>query len=175
MERGIQETDANGVALESLVQLLEVALLVRQNLSQSSLTLLSGVRADHLAECGDSVSLEEHVLGTAQTDTLSAQLTSLLCVGRSISIGTNLQLTELVCPTHDDAEVTGDLSVNSLDDAVVDVTGGTVDGDIVTLGEGLACELPILPASFLYFFLILEAFHEIPQRTSKSNFLYNYN
>ena len=90
VERRIQETDGNRIAFQSLVQSLEVALLHRFDLSQSSLSFLNGVRADHFTECCDSVSLEEHMLGTAQTDTFSAQLTSLLSVCRSISVCTNL-------------------------------------------------------------------------------------
>ena len=63
-----------------------------------------------------------------QSCALSTQLTSLLGICGSVSIGTNLQGAELVSPAHDGTEVAGDLGVNGGDQAVVDVTGGTVDG-----------------------------------------------
>ena len=49
------------------------------------------------------------MLGTAQTDTLSAQLNSLLRIFRRIGIGADLHGTVLVSPSHDAAELTGDL------------------------------------------------------------------
>ena len=39
MQRGIQETDGYRAALQRLIQLLKVALLIRQDLLQSSLAL----------------------------------------------------------------------------------------------------------------------------------------
>ena len=144
VERRIQETDGNRAAFQCFVQSFKVALLHRFDLCQSSLSLFYGVRADHFTECCDSVSLEEHMLGTAQTDTFSAQLTSLLSVCRSISVSTNLQSSVLVCPAHDTAECTSDRCVNGRDDAVVDVTGRTVDRDVVALVEGLASQLELL-------------------------------
>ncbi len=144
VERGIKESDGNGATLESLVDSLEVSLLHRLDLCKSCFSLLNGVGADHLTECSDSGSLEEHVLGTAKTDTLCAELTSLLCVCGSISVGSNLKYSVLISPSHDSAELACDSSVNGRNDTVVDVTGSTVDGDAVALGEGLACKSELL-------------------------------
>ena len=127
VERRIQEPDGNRVAFQSFVQSFKVALLHRFDLSQSSFSFFNGVRADHFTECCDSVSFEEHVLGTAQTDTFSAQFTSLLCVSRCICIGTNLQSSVLICPAHNTTEGTSDRSIYSRDDTVIDVTGRTID------------------------------------------------
>ena len=66
-----------GLALHGLVDTLEVALLHGQQLGQSLLTLFHGVGADHLTDGGDAVALEEHMLGAAQADALSTQLTGL--------------------------------------------------------------------------------------------------
>ena len=46
MERGIKESDTYGVALESLVELLEVGLLVGKDLCKCNFSLLSGIGAD---------------------------------------------------------------------------------------------------------------------------------
>ena len=138
VERRIQEADANRHALKRLVELLEVALLIGQDLVQRDLALGGGVGADHLAERGDAVGLKEHVLGAAQADALGAQLAGLLRVGGGVGVGADLQGAELVGPAHDGAEVAGDLRVHGLDQAVVDVAGGAVDGDAVALVVGLA-------------------------------------
>ena len=90
MQRRIQETDGNRIALQSLIQLLEVALLLGKNLIKSSLSLLLGLGADHLAECVDTIALKEHMLGTAKADSLCAKLTRLLCICRRVGIGAHL-------------------------------------------------------------------------------------
>ena len=77
VQRGIQVTDGDGAAFHCLVDALEVTLLHGLELSQSLLALLDGVGADHLADCSDTVTLEEHVLGTAQADAFCAELDSL--------------------------------------------------------------------------------------------------
>ena len=144
VERRIQEPDGNRVAFQSFIQSFKVALLHRFDLSQSSFSFFNGVRADHFTECCDSVSFEEHVFGTAQTDTFSTQFTSLLRISRSICIGTNLHGSVLVCPAHNSAECTSDRSINSRDDTVIDVTSRTVDRDIVAFCEGLASQFKLL-------------------------------
>ena len=135
MQRRIQETNGNWVTFQSLIQLLEVSLLYRKNLLQSSLSLLNGIRTDHLTERVDSITLEEHMLGTAKADSLCAQLTSFLSVSRSVCIGTNFQSSVFVCPSHNSFELTSDGSVNRINDTVIDFTGGTVDGQPVSLVE----------------------------------------
>ena len=134
VQRGIQEADVHVLALESLVQLLEVALLHGLQLGQSGLALLHGVRADHLADGGDTVGIEEHVLGAAQADALGAEGHSLLGVAGGVGVGADLQLTILVRQLHDPAKVAalgrGGHSGNGL---AVDVAGGAVQGDVVAL------------------------------------------
>ena len=144
VERRVKETDGNGVAFESFIELLKVALLIRQDLLESYFALFESIGADHLAESGDTVAFEEHVLGTAEADALGAQLAGLLGVGGSIGVGADLESSVLVSPSHDAAELAGDLSVNGGDDTVIDVTGGAVDGDEVAFDKGLAGEGELL-------------------------------
>ena len=122
MKRRIKETDCNRVALKSLIELLEVALLIRKDLIKSCLSLLKSIGTDHLTESGNSVCLEEHMLCTAKTDTLCAKLSCLLSVCRCVGICTNLELSVLVSPLHNSAELACDLSVNSRDNTVVNIT-----------------------------------------------------
>ena len=81
---------------------------------------------------------------TAETDTFCTEFTSFLSIAGCISVCSNLKYSVLVSPSHDSAELTSDGSVNGGDDAVVDVTGGAVDGDVVALSEGLASQLELL-------------------------------
>ena len=90
------------------------------------LTLLHGVGADHLTDGGDAVALEEHMLGAAQADALSTQLTGLGGVVGGVGIGTHPQAAELIGPAHDAAEVAADAGVHGGHSAVVDVAGGAV-------------------------------------------------
>ena len=145
MQRRIEETDVNRLAFHGLVELLKVALLHRLELSKGSFSAFDGVSADHLADSCDSVRIEEHVLGTAEADAFCAEALCIDSVLRGIGIRTNLHLTELVRKTHNAAEVAGiDGSRNGRDEAVVDVAGGTIDGDAVALVVGLTSELELL-------------------------------
>ena len=74
VKRGIKESDGNGMSLKSIVEILEILLLIRKDLSKSLLSLFISVGADHLTECFDTAFLEEHVLGTAKSDTFCAKL-----------------------------------------------------------------------------------------------------
>ena len=78
MERRIQEADGHRAAVHRLVHGLEVALLIGQDLGQGLLAVLDVVGNDHLAHGLDAVALEEHVLGAAQADALSAEVDGLL-------------------------------------------------------------------------------------------------
>ena len=71
---GSRKRIVTGQPSRASYRLLEVALLIRKDLIQSCFSLFYGIRADHLTECSDSVFLEEHMLGTAKTDTFCAQL-----------------------------------------------------------------------------------------------------
>ena len=146
MQRWIQETDCYRVTLKCLIKSLEVRLLIWKNLLQCSFSLFYSIRADHLTECSNSVFLEEHMLCTAKTNTLSTKLTSFLSICRCISVCTNLQCSELVSPLHNAAKLTSDLSIYSRNQACIDVTCCTIDRDFRSLCECLSsqCELLVL-------------------------------
>ena len=71
------------------------------------------------------------MLGTCQTDTLGTECASDLGIVRSICIGTNLQLGVLVAEVHELLEVAAEFSSLRGHFTGVNLTGGTVDGDIV--------------------------------------------
>ena len=141
MKRRVQEADGHGITLHGLIDALEIALLHRLDLGQGSLALLHRVCADHLPEGLNAVRLEEHVLRPGEADALGAQLPGLSGVPGGVGVGAHLQPSVFVGPCHDAAEFAGDGGVHSGDDAVVDVPGGPVQGEPVSLPEGLAGQL----------------------------------
>ena len=144
MKRRIQETDRNRASLQCFVKLLKIALLLRKDLRQCCFSLFYRLRADHLAECVDTVALKEHMLGTAKTDTFCAKLTCLFCIVWGICICTNLHGAVFVCPSHDAAELTCDRCVYGRDDPVINASGRTVDGEPVSLMVLFACKYKLL-------------------------------
>jgi len=144
VQRGIEEADGHRTALERDIHGLKVALLHRLELGERLLTLLERVGANHLADGGDTVSLEEHMLGAAEADALGAELDRLRGIVRVIGVGADAQTAILVRPAHDAAELAADGGVDRGDCAVVDVAGGAVDGEPVALVVDLAGELELL-------------------------------
>src|SRR5699024_10759633 len=98
VKRRIKETDRYRVALESLIQSLEVSLLIRKDFLKSCLSLFLCLSTDHLTESVDSSLAEEHMLCTAETDTLSAKLNSFLSIFRCISVCADFHCSVLVSP-----------------------------------------------------------------------------
>ena len=73
------------------------------------------------------------MLCTAKSDSLCAQLSCLCSVSWSICICTHFQSSVFVSPCHNTAKLACDGSVYGRDNAVIDLAGGAVDGQPVTL------------------------------------------
>ena len=85
------------------------------------------------------------MLGTAQTDTLSAERSSLLSVSGCVGIGSYAELLILVSQLHDTAEVAAvGVGGNGRDEAVIDITGRAVERNAVALLKYLAGEGKLL-------------------------------
>ena len=149
MQRGIQKADSDRAALHGLVDSFKVGLLHGLQLAQSLLTLLHRVGNDHLADGGNAVGIKEHMLGTAQTNAFGAEVDGLTGVLGGVGIGADLQGAELVGPGHDTAKLAGDLGLGCVEPLAVDVAGGAVEGDPVTLFVDLAAQLK-LPVGFVH-------------------------
>ena len=141
MQRRIEEADGDRMAAESFVQFFKVALLHGLDLGESGFALFHGVRADHFAECRDTGGIEEHMLRTAEADALCAECGSLFCVLGGIRVGSDVERLVFIRHLHDAAEVTAvGICGNGRDQAIVNVTGGTVEGEDVAFLIQLALE-----------------------------------
>ena len=138
MQRRIQEADADGLAAKSLEQAFKVSLLHGLDLGQSGFALFHGLSADHFTESADTVGIEEHMLGTAQTDALSAESSSLTGVLGSIGIGTDGHGLILVRQLHDTAEVAAvGIGGHGGDQFTVNVAGAAIQRHNIAFTIGL--------------------------------------
>ena len=137
----VEQADGDRAALHGLIDSLKVGLLDRLELGQRPFALLGRLGDDHLTHGLDAVSLEEHMLGTAQADALCAEGGCLLRVVRGVGVRADLQTAELVGPAHQAVEIAGDGRGSRLDLLAVNIAGGAVDGDPVAFLIGLAGQL----------------------------------
>src|SRR5690606_12261156 len=150
MQRRIQQTDGHRTALHCLEQAYEILALRRQQLFQGFAALYGVHSQDHLAHVVNTAAFEEHVFSTAQANTFCTIGYRLLRHGRSVGVGTDAQFAVLVGPFHHSVEqLVGvavfrlhvtfeyafDFRVSAFDQAFVNGTGSTVDGDIVAFTQ----------------------------------------
>ena len=136
----IQEADGNGQSVHHLIQSLEVALLIRQDLGQCLLAGIDVLGHDHFAHGLDAVAFKEHVLGAAQADALGAEGDGLLGVAGGVGVGADLQGALGVRPSHEALEVARNGGFHGGNSLTVDVTGRAVDGDVIPFADLLTAE-----------------------------------
>ena len=107
MERRIQQADRDRTVFHDLVYFVEVLALHRQDFLQRFFALFLRIGQNHAAYRGDTVFHKEHVLGTAQSDSLGAKLYGLFGIARIVGIGAYFQRTDIIYPAHKGAESAG--------------------------------------------------------------------
>ena len=137
----IEQPDGYRQPGHDLEQLDEVLPLHRQQLGEGIAAAADRLGADHLAHREDPFGIEEHVLGTAETDPLGAELAGLPGIPRCLGVGSHPQPASGVGPGHQRAELAGHFRRHQCDAALADVAGGAVDGDEFALGELLVADL----------------------------------
>ena len=105
VERRIEQADIHVTTVHSLKDAVEVCLLIGEELGKCLLTTLYSISQNHLTHSNDLLVVEEHVLCTCQTNTLSAECAGYLCIVRSVCIGTDFHLSVLVAEVHELLEV----------------------------------------------------------------------
>jgi len=109
MEWGVEQPDADRIALHGAEDGLEVAALHGQQLRERLAPPGFVLCHDHLAHGREPVALEEHVLGTAQAYALGAEVAAPMRVGRRVRVDTHPDVPELIGPFHEPHEVAGHL------------------------------------------------------------------
>ena len=84
------------------------------------------------------------MLCTAKSDSFCTELSCLLSILRCIGIGTNGKLSVFVSPSHDTAELTGNACIYCRNDALINISCCSVDGNRISLMEGLSAESELL-------------------------------
>ena len=138
MQRRVEEADSGGSALEGFKYADEVLALQRQELLESLFAAGFVVGKDHLSHRDDTVAFEEHVFCAAQADAFGAELDGDGSVVRRVGVGADAEFAVLVGQRHYRAERAGQLRIDGVDLADVDITCRAVKADPVTFLEGLA-------------------------------------
>ena len=141
VERRVKETDSNGSVTHCLVKTDKVLSLHRQNLSESFLSLFDRLGNYHFSNGGNSVFSEEHVLGTAKTYTLCAELNCGSSVVGSVGICSYLECAVLVRPFHYRSEVAAYACVFACDLLAVYVTRRAVEREIILVSVFLSVDI----------------------------------
>ena len=135
VQRRVEQPDRHRQSRHRLEDPLEVALLERQQPVERSAASRLVVREDHLLDDRQALVAEEHVLGAAEPDPLSAELARLRRVGRRVRVRVHLQAPDVVRPAEDRLEVVVEPARHELDRAEDDAAGAAVDRDHVALGD----------------------------------------
>ena len=140
MERWVEQPDRHRQAVHDLEQFDEVLALHGQQPEQRLTAAFLILGHNHLAHSDDTVLVEEHVLGAAQSDPFGAVMASGLGIGRGFCVGAHLHAAHLIGPFDDLAKITGKLGLDGLHLAQHNLAGAAVDGDLVALLDGGAMD-----------------------------------
>ncbi len=108
MERRVQKTEDNRLSVHNAHCSLYGSLDERLQLGKCRTSLIVSVAENHLAElCERSFGILaiEHMLDTEQADTFRTELESLLCILRSIGVGTDTEPAVFVHDRHESDEI----------------------------------------------------------------------
>ena len=109
----VEKTDSYTITIHSFEDAFEVATLHWKEFFECLFAAFEVRSKNHFAYSFDTVAFEEHVFCTAKTDTLSAELTSLFSIARSISVSANKCLSKFSSEIHDCAKVTVEFRFSS--------------------------------------------------------------
>ena len=138
VQRRVDQADDDRQAIHRLKEARKVGPLEGQQLVQSRGAALGGLGEDHALYDGQALLFEEHVLGAAETDALSAEAAGALGVGRVVGVGPHLEATDLVGPAQqgDQVGLLLELGEDGGDLAKIDLAGRAVQGDPVPFNNG---------------------------------------
>ena len=100
VERRIQQTNGHRFAVHGGKDPFEIGSLMRQQFQDRSVTIFVCFSQNESANIGDTITLEEHVLGSAKSDSFSTERQGGFGVFGGIGVGANVDLTILVGPAR---------------------------------------------------------------------------
>ena len=129
VERRIEQPDGHRQRRHDPEDLLEIAALGGEELEEGGAAAGFVLGQDHLADVGDALGIEEHVLGAAQADPFGAELAGGPAVERGLGVGPDPKAAVGVGPGHQGSEIADQLGLDGGDGAEHDLAGRAVDGD----------------------------------------------
>lgn len=139
VEGWIEHSDGDWFSLHNFEEGSEVFFLELFELLEGSLSFSFVAGNNHLSDSEDSFLLEEHVLGSAKTNTFGTEINSSFSILWGISVSSDLELSDGISPDHDGPEVSGlEVWTLELDFSFVDISGVTVKSDVVAFLEDLS-------------------------------------
>ncbi len=136
----VEQTDGDRQSVHRGEDSCEVLTLERKELGECFATLVFVFGNDHLTDGQRSLTTEEHVLRTAESDPLSAKFAGTRGIVGRVGVGANGQGTVLVSPLHQTSKVAGQASWQGSNAAFGNFSGGTVDAQFVLFAVGLAVD-----------------------------------
>ncbi len=119
-------------------------MLHRFDLVESFSSFFYGFGTNHFAELIDSAGAEEHMLGTAKTDTLRAEIRRALRVCGGIRVRSHAEFFIFIGKLHNASEITAvGIDGNGFDYTVVNLAGRTVEREFVAFVENLSAEFEV--------------------------------
>ena len=92
VQRWIQQANSHGESVHRQKNVFEVDLLNATEIGQRSEFVLRIVGKDHLANHGQAIGRQEHVLGAAQANALGAEIARVGGVFTGVGVGTHAEL-----------------------------------------------------------------------------------
>ena len=101
VKRRVKKSDCYGKSLHFFENRVEIVSLVSDELCKSSFSSFEVVCENHFSDGFDSVAFKEHVLCSAESDSLSAESACGCRVSRCVGICSDLEHTAVVSPFHE--------------------------------------------------------------------------
>ena len=135
MERRVKVSNDNWSSINFVKDFLEVFLLKWLKLGKSDISSILILGNNHLSKMLDSLLFEEHVLGSAKSDTLGAIFKGDLDLFRLFGVSFDHHGLVLLGPAKNGHEIVGHFSFLDLDLSGENFTSTTIDGQVVTFVE----------------------------------------
>ena len=137
MQRRVKQADADRLTLHDPENLFEVIDLHRDEPFKRRCPALGSLGKDHLAHDRQTVCVEEHMFGPAESDPFGHEGPGNLRLCRSVTIRANADIARIICPAEKCLERVIERRFKEPRCAREQCTLGAIECDSVTFGQGL--------------------------------------